>query len=208
MSAISDLYLLDGRSGKDVPAVLLDTIGDKQLDDWEHEWVPFMHKRVNELTESGASIRDVAQTLRWDWNRKVVRGQGLLSSAGFSVISRKCTQGMMLVELTHVARLPGQRRKPIVYVDYLETAPWNQPQFVKKPRLRGVGSALIVAAIAYSQDQGFNGRIGLHSLPQAEAFYRDRFGMTALGKDPGYQDLCYFEMTPEQARAFYDGDGQ
>lgn len=62
---------------------------------------------------------------------------------------------------------------------------------------------LLTAAIALSYEEGFKGRIGLHSLPQADAFYR-RIGMTDLGPDPACQNLRYFEMTVEQARAFFE----
>lgn len=41
---------------------------------------------------------------------------------------------------------------------------------------------------------------GLHSLPQANGFYANTCGMTDLG--PGYDNLRYFEMTPEQAQVF------
>ena len=61
---------------------------------------------------------------------------------------------------------------------------------------------LIRAAIALSEDLEFYGRIGLHSLPQANGFYANTCGMTDLGADPDYEGLRYFEMTPEQARAF------
>lgn len=92
-----------------------------------------------------------------------------------------------------------------MYLDYLEVAPWNRPEFGAAPRLRGVGSALITAAVALSDEEGFKGRLGLHSLPQADAFYR-KIGMTDLGQDPAYQNLRYFEMTVEQARAFLEGE--
>ena len=49
----------------------------------------------------------------------------------------------------------------------------------------------------------FHGRIGLHSLPQANDFYANTCGMTDLGADRDYNGgLRYFEMTPEQAQAF------
>jgi hypothetical protein len=54
-----------------------------------------------------------------------------------------------------------------------------------------------------SEEEGFKGRIGLHSLPQADEFYRLR-GMTDLGTDQTNQNLRYFEMTAEQARAFLE----
>src|SRR5271156_3290416 len=100
---------------------------------------------------------------------------------------------------------PSQAGKPLVYLDYLEVAPWNRPDFGPVPRLRGVGSALITAAVALSDEEGFKGRLGLHSLPQADAFYR-KIGMTDLGPDPAYQNLRYFEMTVEQARTFLEGE--
>ena len=46
---------------------------------------------------------------------------------------------------------------------------------------------------------GLEGRVGLHSLPQAEGFYKTRCKMTDFGKDSGYFDLTYFEYTGQQA---------
>jgi hypothetical protein len=61
---------------------------------------------------------------------------------------------------------------------------------------------MIRAAIALSEELEFKGRIGLHSLPQANSFYANTCGMSDLGMDADYQNLRYFEMTPEQAEAF------
>ena len=52
--------------------------------------------------------------------------------------------------------------------------------------------------------EGFKGRIGLHSLPQSNNFYANKVGMTDMGQDEEYQNLRYFEMTPEQAEAFIE----
>jgi hypothetical protein len=51
-------------------------------------------------------------------------------------------------------------------------------------------------------EEGFHGRIGLHSLPSAELFYRDVIEMEDCGPDAAYQNLRYFEMTAERARDF------
>lgn len=63
---------------------------------------------------------------------------------------------------------------------------------------------LIAAAIQLSIDEGNNGRIGLHSLPQSDAFYRNVCGMSDLGPDANYSEipLRYFEMDEMQAAAF------
>lgn len=55
-----------------------------------------------------------------------------------------------------------------------------------------------------SVDEGNRGRIGLHLLPQADIFYREKCGMTDLGPDTSYRPrpLRYFDMTEAQAAAF------
>ena len=71
-----------------------------------------------------------------------------------------------------------------------------------QPRFSGVGTLLLASAIQLSIDEEFAGRIGLHSLPQADAWYV-KCGLTDLGPDPNEkQNLKYFEMTPERAKAF------
>jgi hypothetical protein len=86
----------------------------------------------------------------------------------------------------------------VVYVDYVETAPWNLKSSNASPRFSGVGTCLLAEAVRLSFESGFGGRVGLHSLPQAEAFYT-RCGMTQVGADPSYFDLVYFEYTAQQA---------
>jgi hypothetical protein len=49
-------------------------------------------------------------------------------------------------------------------------------------------------AIRMSLNCGYGGRIGLHSLPTAEPFYRDKLGMSDFGPDGNYGQLCYFEF--------------
>ncbi|WP_157368959.1 hypothetical protein [Zavarzinella formosa] len=87
----------------------------------------------------------------------------------------------------------------VLYVDYLETAPWN---LGASARFAGIGTLLIAEAVFISLGRGLGGRVGLHSLPQAEPFYTNRCRMTSLGPDPGYYDLAYFEYTEQQAADF------
>ena len=106
----------------------------------------------------------------------------------------------MLVNLvSQHARLPGQEGKHLVYVDYVETAPWNRARLHNPPRYRGVGALLMRAAIDKSFFEGYKGRVGLHSLPQSAAWYESKLNMTSLGEDPSKQNLPYFEMSTEQA---------
>ncbi|SEF10966.1 hypothetical protein SAMN05444161_8508 [Rhizobiales bacterium GAS191] len=201
---ISTIYLLDVATGDSVEAELRDAIEDAQLVDWQTKWQPALFAVLQELTRKGVPPAQWPQSWHWNWAQKTARVKGLLAFRGFSIIAQGETQGLAQVDLTKSAREQSQAGKPIVYLDYLEVAPWNRPELGLRPRLRGVGTALVSAVVALSEDEGFKGRIGLHSLPQADDFYRRRCGMTDLGPDSAYQNLRYFEMTAEQARAFLE----
>ena len=109
---------------------------------------------------------------------------------------------------------PQQKDLPLVYVDYIAAAPWNLGEFLKKmgyqPRYREVGRVLMTTAITLSRDLGYEGRIGLHSLPQTESFYENTCGMMPLGEDTfssphGSYTLSYYEMTPAAADYYTGG---
>jgi hypothetical protein len=116
----------------------------------------------------------------------------------------------MIVNTTKRCRLAEQVNKHLVYIDFLEAAPWNRKGGGSLPKYKGVGSVLVAAAIKLSMDEGNHGRIGLHSLPQADSFYQAVCRMTDLGPDPLYPKfpLRYFEMTEKQAASFLQHGGR
>ncbi len=199
----SVIYLLDVATGEGVEGELRDAIEQAQLDDWQREWQPALLMVLQDLARRGVPVGQWPQSWHWDWTKKTAWVQGLLAFRGLSVVAQGITQGLAQVDLTKSAREPSQAGKPLVYLEYVEVAPWNRPGLGRPPRLRGVGSALLSAAVALSEEEGFKGRIGLHSLPQADAFYR-KIGMADLGQDTAYQNLRYFEMTAERAQAFLE----
>lgn len=112
-------------------------------------------------------------------------------------------QGLMLVSNAgHPCRIEEQKGKEQIYVDFVATAPWNSPGLAASPRYGLVGRVLIATAVQLSLEEGFRGRLGLHSLPQAETFYANNCEMTDLGLDQKKEGLRYFEMTLTQAAAF------
>ena len=62
-----------------------------------------------------------------------------------------------------------------------------------------VGPRLVQVAARTSVQQGFFGRVGLHTLPQSRPFYTGACEMQALGRDPSYGNLEYFELTAANA---------
>lgn len=200
---VSEVHLFNVARGEPEAAELWDAIAERQLTDWEGEWMPALFDAMRRLKRTGVERRHWPQSRHWDWRRKVEALQGMLVNPGFSIVCNGLTQGMMIVDTaTHRCRIDGQKGRHLVYVEFVENAPWNRAELFTPPRYRGVGSILIRAAIALSEKSEFRGRIGLHSLPQANGFYANNCGMTDLGTDPDREGLRYFEMTPEQARSF------
>lgn len=80
-----------------------------------------------------------------------------------------------------------------------------------QPRYRSVGARLLKAAVQVSLDRGFEGRIGLYSLPLAEGFYT-KVGMTRMhvkrDRSSSVYGLRYFEFNPTAAVAFFNGLGR
>jgi hypothetical protein len=199
------VYLFNVERGEQEDAELWDGITEQNLADWEGEWVPEQFKAVQRLHRSGVERRFWPQSLHWDWRDKINKLQKMLAHPSFSIVCGGVTQGMMFIDTTmRRCQIDSQRDKDLVYVSFVENAPWNRRELFDPPRYRGIGSILIRAAIARSHEEGFKGRIGLHSLPQANNFYGNTCGMTDLGVDPNYEGLRYFEMTPEQAEAFIE----
>ncbi|MEQ5840139.1 GNAT family N-acetyltransferase [Paraburkholderia acidicola] len=147
----------------------------------------------------------VPQHDHWEWGKKMEYVQGLLSYTTFSVECNGDVQGLMMVKTAdEFASLPTKPGLPLVYIAYLQTAPWNWGPAATQPKYRGVGSALLLAAINMSLDLEFHGRIGLHSLAQSESWYLKQ-GMTKLGDSAKKNGLTYFEMAEQSARQFADG---
>lgn len=123
---VSPVFLLNLETGQPEAAELLDAITEKQLADYEGEWLPEQFRAVQRLNRAGVDRKHWPQSRHWDWRRKTAALQGMLANLGFSVVCRGLTQGMMLVDVTTKrCRLEVQKGQHLVYVSFVENAPWN-----------------------------------------------------------------------------------
>ena len=203
---VSPIYLSDS-SGGPVEAKLWDIIAEKNLADWEAEWVPEFFRLMQQLNREGVERRLWPQSRHWNWRDKLKAIEGLLGRPCYSVMCQGMTQGLMIANTAKRARIKSQLNQHLVYVEYLESAPWNRKTLQGngpsgQAAYGGIGSILMRAAVDYSLEEEYKGRNGLHSLPQANELYANVCGMTDLGADAKYENLRYFEFTPEQAKAF------
>ena len=177
-------------------------LDQKNFDDFDRLWKPILAKRGAEVHTLAEAANANVQDARWDWVGKAKVAAMMMGQETFAVECGE-TQGLMLVNLNGFGRLDMQKGRELVYVELLATAPWNRHKLVASPRYKGVGRILIATAISLSIDSGFDGRLGLHSLPQSESWYRNEAGFTDLGLDAAKR-MHYFEATVDQAKAFLE----
>jgi len=144
-----------------------------RLIDIEEAWKPAREDAAEVLARSGEG----GEHGHWDWRNKV----GSADWGRHQLVGVECRgeiQGLMAVVPVPRPGALGGSDSPVLYIDYVESAPWNLRGLGIRPRFLGIGTVLIAEAVKLSMEKGWRGRIGLHSLPQAEAFYRDHCKMT------------------------------
>ena len=184
----------------------LSPIEARDIGECQSLWMPPIQARVAELKANGqftlqgvgdANIEDFG----WKWAEKY-RDRTELRWRSYALRCDGRTQGLMFVDLLRRCRLPPSFDSHLVYVDILATAPWNRERLVKTPVYRGVGRVMMAEAINLSLEEGFDGRVGLHALPKANAFYSEKCLMQNLGPDANYENLNYYELTAARADEF------
>jgi hypothetical protein len=203
--------LKEQSGGVDVAALMHDLLALDALFTAEEQWCL---QRIAVLRElSGAGIHDARagwpQSIHWSWARKAatvaptrleafgdVRLFGIEAAGEWQALLYGLSEG-------YETRL-GTMNRPLVYIDFIEVAPWNWDivPLQKIGRYRGAGVQLMELAIRWSQGLGYGGRVGLYALDQAKPFYEHRCGMENLGPDAGYHNLSYFELTEAKAKTF------
>lgn len=179
-----------------VDGMLVEAIGKKQLKA-QSRWKPFLE-----------TYRGLQGDGDWDWQAKM-KEVGASGRTGhfFSVEALGELQGLMIASSSMDANLHPEEN--LLYVDYLASAPWNRPGFEAPPgqaapgALGKVGLALMLRAVFLSQELGMDGRVGLHSLKEAENFYIRSCHFTFLGKKVIYpeKDFMFCEL-PEVSAEF------
>jgi hypothetical protein len=151
-------------------------------------------------TRRDGSLFSGVEDFVWNWENKAAD----IESGAMMLTELRCDempQGAIAVsKKDRISRLDDGNQ--VLYVEYLENAPWNiKGNVAGVPEYLGVGNLLIAEAVDVSLSRGLNGRIGLHSLPQAEPFYRDKCRFAEFGPDANENGLVYFEYSEQQARS-------
>jgi len=177
----------------------------EQLTQAESQWKPHRVAAIEGLVSKGMALREAharIQHAHWNWAAKA---QGLrertLDMRCFGIEIENKWQGLIMVELVaHSAQLAPDQGKPLVYVEFLESAPWNLKDTCEDPRYGLIGVRLLEVVVRLSIDEGFHGRVGLLALPQVGSFY-EKYLMTQV-EGAGKSGMKYYEMTRDNAKRF------
>jgi hypothetical protein len=185
-------YILNKRSGRVGKAQVIDVSREK-MNVLTHKWDVLSMTMNDPEGEHGD----------WNWAGKQKAYSGDKGNKIFAIKYGGHLQGLMMIGTDgFITRSGPARGESLAYIHYIQTAPWNLKQIENRIRYGWIGIALIRIAIEVSSNAGYNGRIGLHSLPQAERFYL-KFQITDHGVDKQCSErLRYFEMTSSQAEEF------
>ncbi len=184
-------------------------IDDTNLAHIEGRWRPMFELRRKQAIETGESISEInAEDAHWDWGNKALAA--INDPFLYDIFVLECggnTQALLMTRKGGsdcFSRHTEHPKADMLYVEFLATAPWNRPRLVPNPTYKGAGITLIGTAVSKSIEEEMCGRVGLHSLPGAEAFYRDTVGMTDFGVDQegAHKGLRYFELPASQVNNF------
>lgn len=197
-------YIIDAADGTDVEVDVEDDLSVDTLLDVEDQWAPARTEMRNKLRLANIPRPDWPQSLHWDWGRKSLQLTLHRGSAESRImaIRRQAAWEAAMVTLcgAHSALLPPHSGQPLVYVDYLEVAPWNWTvdTIGQIRKYKAVGPILVLLAKEQSYAKGWDGKVGLHALPQATDFYQSQ-GFVFVKNDPDKQNLPYFELSAAEA---------
>ena len=184
--------IFDNFEKKIVPATLIVGVDAGIIDKVGERW---KRERIRKAAHQGK----FPQHFHWDWGRKASYVKDLLAYEFFAVECQGIIEGLMLTEsVSHRAELLPDQGKPILYIEYFETAPDNTAILYDVTRYCGIGTRLMEGAANYSIDLGFDGRIGLVALPQAERFYV-KLGLEKVRWDIETK-LHYYEWTAQAVK--------
>jgi len=200
--SVHPAFILDASKNDPIEVELHDDLTIDALLDIEDQWTPARNELRSKLKKLEVARDQWPQSLHWDWARKSV-GLAFRGASNFRVMGlRRQTfwqAAMLTVSTGYVSQLLPHAGKPLVYLEYLEVAPWNWTvDKLQVRKFKAIGPLLFRAAVEESYALGWEGRLGLHALPQASAFYQS-LGARFVKNDPSKQNLPYYELSAKEA---------
>jgi hypothetical protein len=198
--------LRERAGGRLVDAIPHDRLLLDELFNAEAKWCVDRVQVLRALAHAGvkADSPEWPESVHWSWAWKGASCRATRLEEGgdarlFGIAAGGEWQALMFAVWEGHGALLKEGARPVIYVDYLESAPWNWPikSINQSGRYGGAGTQLMELAVRWSYSMGYGGRVGLHALPQAATFYESQCGMANLGRDVSYNHLALLCRKPK-----------
>jgi len=205
--SIHDVTIKEVGTGNFVVAQLDDALPASSFFEIEGAWEQPRSRLAEALQAARVAQDQWPQSLHWDWASKSELISFQRQTDKYRLFGLRLGaewQGAMLtLRNEKTGRLERALGQPLIYVDFLESAPWNWrvPDIGQGGRYGRIGRVLLRFAVEQSNAEGCAGRLGLHALEQAEHLYVG-IGMKSLGPDVDKEGLTYFEFSEDAAIEF------
>ena len=171
---LATFSVVDRETNQPTDLDLWSPVAERHKEHFLKQWRPIFDRHLDELRAKGGNIDEAVQLrmiqdAHWKWASKADAIKGRLDWVSFALEGQGVAQGLMFAQTAGFSKEPTQQGMPFVKVVLLASAPWNRSALVAVPRFKGIGRILLGAAISLSFHEEFAGRVGLHSLPQAES---------------------------------------
>ncbi len=125
------VIITDRSNGTEIQATLDTDVPLLRLVDAEAAWAPYRWEAIRQFLASGGPL---PEHCHWNWASKALRFDRSLHRI-LAIELNDGIEGLIWIWLRgYLARLPAALGQPLVYVDYLETAPWNAREYTSTPR--------------------------------------------------------------------------
>ena len=89
----------------------------------DREWLPLRQRVVRALNDAGVSSERWPESSGWNWVKKSA-ALGLMAIRGFGIRIDERWIGVSMINVAqYTAKLAPDQRKPLVYLEFIETAP-------------------------------------------------------------------------------------
>src|SRR4051812_786380 len=122
--SVQTIQIVDQRLKRAVDAELHEELRPEELVEIETAWAPARLAGTRRLLREGVPEEKIPRHWHWDWRKKEAKLK-LLAHRFFGIVCEKQFQGLLMTTtIGHVARTAPDVAKPLVYINYIESAPW------------------------------------------------------------------------------------
>lgn len=176
---------------------------DKEWKEYRTQILIHLKEDCDEQKRNELLTKIQFEDYHWKWFGKSLR-HNQDEYKWFFLTTESAVQAACLIYFPKPSALDNS---DIFYIDFIAVAPWNRFTPLEEKRFNGIGKKILQAIIKYlTTNLGYQYGFSLHSLPQAQGFYK-HIGMVHFEQfdkveAPDCDPLHYFEINHVNSMKF------